>query len=43
MLFGHDEPLSKGTLVLVKSAGDAFFEAKSKIIYEQPNMARRGF
>ena len=32
-------PFPKDTLVLVKiSAGDAFFEAKSKIIYSQPNM-----
>ena len=32
-------PFPTGTLVLVKiSAGDAFFEAKSKIIYAQPNM-----
>jgi hypothetical protein len=32
-------PFPKGTLVLVKiSAGDAFFEAKSKIVYSQPNM-----
>src|SRR6201987_1744618 len=32
-------PFPKGTLVLVKIAdGDAFFEAKSKVIYEQPNM-----
>ena len=32
-------PFPKGTLVLVKiAAGDAFFEAKSKIIYSQPNM-----
>ncbi|PYU66493.1 MAG: hypothetical protein DMG49_22160 [Acidobacteria bacterium] len=32
-------PFPKGTLVLVKiSAGEAFFEAKSKIIYSQPNM-----
>ncbi len=32
-------PFPTGTLVLVKiSAGDAFFEAKSKIVYSQPNM-----
>jgi len=32
-------PFPVGTLVLVKiSAGDAFFQAKSKIIYSQPNM-----
>ena len=32
-------PFPKGTLVLVKiAAGDAFFEAKAKVIYEQPNM-----
>jgi len=32
-------PFPTGTMVLVKiSAGDAFFEAKSKIIYAQPNM-----
>ena len=32
-------PFPTGTMVLVKiSAGDAFFEAKSKIIYSQPNM-----
>ena len=32
-------PFPKGTLVLVKiSAGDAFFEGKSKIAYSQPNM-----
>jgi PilZ domain len=32
-------PFPKGTLVLVKvSAGDAYFEARAKIIYEQPNM-----
>jgi hypothetical protein len=32
-------PFPKDTLVLVKiSAGDAFFEAKSKIVYSQPNM-----
>jgi hypothetical protein len=32
-------PFPVGTLVLVKiSAGDAFFEAKSKIVYAQPNM-----
>jgi PilZ domain len=32
-------PFPKGTLVLVKiAAGDSFFEAKAKIIYEQPNM-----
>ena len=32
-------PFPKGTLVLVKiAAGDAFFEAKSKVIYSQPNM-----
>jgi hypothetical protein len=32
-------PFPTGTLVLVKiSAGAAFFEAKSKIVYSQPNM-----
>lgn len=32
-------PFPVGTLVLVKiSAGNAFFQAKSKIIYAQPNM-----
>jgi hypothetical protein len=32
-------PFPTGTLVLVKiSAGDAFFEARSKIVYSQPNM-----
>ena len=32
-------PFPTGTMVLVKiSAGDGFFEAKSKIIYSQPNM-----
>ncbi len=32
-------PFPKDTVVLVKiSAGDAFFEAKSKIVYSQPNM-----
>ena len=32
-------PFPTDTLVLVKiAAGDAFFEAKSKIIYSQPNM-----
>jgi PilZ domain-containing protein len=32
-------PFPTGTMVLVKiSAGDAFFEAKAKIIYSQPNM-----
>jgi hypothetical protein len=32
-------PFPTGTLVLVKiAAGDAFFEARAKIIYEQPNM-----
>jgi hypothetical protein len=32
-------PFPKGTMVLVKiSAGDAFFEAKSQIVYSQPNM-----
>jgi PilZ domain-containing protein len=32
-------PFPTGTLVLVKiSAGDAFFEAKSKIVYSQLNM-----
>ncbi len=41
-------PFPTGTMVLVKiAAGDAFFEAKSKIVYSQPNMgdravARRG-
>jgi hypothetical protein len=32
-------PFPTGTMVLVKiTAGDAFFEAKSDIIYSQPNM-----
>jgi hypothetical protein len=32
-------PFPVGTLVLVKiSAGDAFFQARSKIVYSQPNM-----
>jgi hypothetical protein len=32
-------PFPTGTMVLVKiAAGDAFFEAKSKIIYSQPNI-----
>jgi hypothetical protein len=32
-------PFPTGTLVLVKiSAGDAYFEARSKIVYSQPNM-----
>lgn len=32
-------PFPVGTLVLVKiSAADAYFEAKSKIVYAQPNM-----
>ncbi len=32
-------PFPVGTLVLVKiSAGDAYFQAKSKIVYSQPNM-----
>ncbi|HET8922138.1 MAG TPA: PilZ domain-containing protein [Candidatus Acidoferrum sp.] len=32
-------PFPTGTLVLVKiSAGDAYFEAKAKIVYSQPNM-----
>src|SRR5258708_34507453 len=32
-------PFPTGTMVMVKiAAGDAFFEAKSKIIYSQPNM-----
>ena len=32
-------PFPTGTLVLVKiAAGDAFFEAKSKIVYSQMNM-----
>ena len=32
-------PFPTGTMVLVKiTAGDAFFEAKSKIVYSQPNM-----
>ena len=32
-------PFPTGTMVLVKvSAGDACFEAKSKIVYSQPNM-----
>jgi PilZ domain-containing protein len=32
-------PFPTGTMVLVKiAAGDAFFEAKAKIVYSQPNM-----
>lgn len=32
-------PFPKGTMVLVKiSSGDAFFEAKAKVIYSQMNM-----
>lgn len=32
-------PFPTGTLVLVKiSAGEAFFEAKSKVVYSQMNM-----
>lgn len=32
-------PFPTGTLVLVKiSAGEAYFEAKAKIVYSQPNM-----
>ena len=32
-------PFPTGTMVLVKiAAGDAFFEAKSKIVYSQPNI-----
>ena len=32
-------PFPTGTMVLVKiAAGEAFFEAKSKIVYSQPNM-----
>ena len=32
-------PFPTGTMVLVKiSAGDSHFEAKSKVIYSQPNM-----
>jgi hypothetical protein len=32
-------PFPTGTMVLVKiAAGDSFFEAKSKIVYSQPNM-----
>jgi len=32
-------PFPTGTMVLVKiSAGEAFFEAKAKIVYSQPNM-----
>jgi PilZ domain len=32
-------PFPKETMVLVKiAAGDAFFEAKAKVIYSQPNM-----
>jgi hypothetical protein len=32
-------PFPTGTMVLVKiSAGDAFFEAKAKIVYSQPNI-----
>lgn len=32
-------PFPKGTLVLVKiSAGEAYFEARSKIVYSQMNM-----
>src|SRR6202040_3008011 len=36
-------PFPTGTMVLVKiTAGDAFFEAKSEIIYSQPNMGAGG-
>ena len=32
-------PFPTGTMVLVKiAAGEAFFEAKSKVVYSQPNM-----
>jgi hypothetical protein len=32
-------PFPVGTLVLVKiSAGDSYFQARSKIVYSQPNM-----
>ena len=32
-------PFPTGTMVLVKiAAGDAFFEAKAKTVYSQPNM-----
>jgi hypothetical protein len=32
-------PFPTGTMVLVRiTAGDAFFEAKAKIVYSQPNM-----
>ena len=32
-------PFPTGTMVLVKiAAGDAFFEAKAKVVYAQPNM-----
>lgn len=32
-------PFPTGTIVLVKiAAGDAFFEAKSRVVYSQPNM-----
>ena len=32
-------PFPTGTMVLVKiAAGDSFFEAKSKVVYSQPNM-----
>ena len=32
-------PFPVGTLVLVKiSAGEAFFQARSKVVYSQPNM-----
>jgi hypothetical protein len=32
-------PFPTGTMVLVKiAAGDSFFEARSKIVYSQPNM-----
>jgi len=32
-------PFPMGTMVLVKiAAGDAFFEARSRVVYSQPNM-----
>jgi len=39
VLFGHDESLPHGDDGAGENrAGDAFFEARSKIIYSQPNM-----
>src|SRR3981189_3885022 len=36
-------PFPTGTMVLVKiAAADAFFEAKGKIVYSQPNMGAGG-